>query len=212
MNKKTIRIFELTNGAAFWGLGKDDFILTFSGLALLLVPVIMFFYGEFVYCKIIERRHCFRMRKTSEESGISGISPSEAEKPSSFIESEANKFRDNPGNFLLLAYGIDNQLRLAASEITKRQFPENFNKDEIYKIIAQAGIFTKCGKKKISFINWLRDAVQTGRTQYLSDKTVRLGICLAWELHQEMNVWLRKKAEEIGSGRSEIKAGQKFLN
>lgn len=180
----------------FFATRHEEIEYTLLGFTLLILPMTLFFYGDVVYCKLSEIRHRFRMKKICEEPSLKGLSLSEDERPDNFLESEANKFKDNPGNFLSLAYGVDNQLRFAACEIMRKQYGEDTDKEEIYDIVEESGILTKYGVKKIKFIAWLRDTVQAGRTKYLSDKTLQMGVCTTWELHQELNLWLRSKKDQ----------------
>jgi hypothetical protein len=179
---------------ALLGIKRDDIFYVLIAVAAIVLPILIFFYADRVFWKIAELRHRFRIRKTSKKPSITGILYSDLDHPDDLFQSEGNNFKDNPGNFLSLANGIDNQLRFVASEINGSEISENADRKMILKIVKKGKFFTRCGKKKIKFIYWLRDAVHAGRVGLLSEKTLEAGVCLCWELHQEINRWLKSKA------------------
>lgn len=198
MKKIDFKKYANSAGFVFLGFGRDDFLYIAAALGLIVFPFLIFFYIDRVYWKIVELRHCFFIKKICENPSIKGISVSDVNKPDNILKSEANNFKDNPGNFLSLANGIDNQIRHVASEISGKNILEDADKRKIFKVVKRGGFFTGCGLKKIKFIYWLRDMVHAGRVKYLSERTMRTGVCVCWELHQEINVWLRSRdAEKI---------------
>jgi hypothetical protein len=194
MKKINLKKYASSAGLVFLGFHGNDVLNIVAALALIVLPFLIFFYTDRVFWKVIELKHRFHMKKVSQNPSISGILISDLNNPDNLLQSEANNFKDNPGNFLSLANGIDNQLRFVASEISGKEIPEDFDKREIFKIIKKEKFFTRCGRKKIRFIYWLRDMVHAGRVKYLSDKTTQMGICLCWEIHQEINRWLQSKS------------------
>jgi hypothetical protein len=193
MKKINIQKYASSASFALFGFEKSDIFYVVIAISAVVFPIFIFFYADRFFWKIIEMRHRFRMKKISKKPSIAGILLSDLDHPDDIFKSEGNNFKDNPGNFLSLANGIDNQLRFVASEIVGKPIPEDTDRMVIFKIVKKGKFFTGCGKKKIKFIHWLRDMVHAGRVNYLSDKTMQMGVCLCWELHQEINRWLKSK-------------------
>jgi hypothetical protein len=177
--------------------GEKDFGHIVLGVGLVSIPILLYLYAERTFWKIIEIKNNFLIKNISKTESVifpDGASCSDKDGcPQDTRESDGNSFQDTPGNFIFLAYSVDSQLKLIRSEIERGKggFLEKGKNVDAEKIIRN-NVLTKNGRKKIEFICWLRGMVERGVADHLSKKTLRVGVCLAWELHQELNAYLRQ--------------------